>query len=122
MRLSGDSFPAIDDFLPLLIYNIIKSNPQRLHSNVKYVFYLKIEILIFRFINRFQFAFQDTGKDFVYNESKDYEGEYWLRHFEAAILFIESLDPKELFETSKPNQQRFSRANSIKFLKRGKEV
>src|SRR5690606_38261947 len=45
MRLSGDAFPAIDDFLPLLIYNIIKINPPRLHSNIKFVIFKKLTMI-----------------------------------------------------------------------------
>lgn len=55
-----------------------------------------------RYIVRFQFI-NDSGKEYIYSENRDYEGEYWLRHFEAAIMFIESLDLKTLKE-KKPSK------------------
>lgn len=80
MKLSGDSFPAIDDFLPLLIYHIVKSK-------------IKNPIANYDYITRFMYKIYETdGNQIIYNSNKDYNGEYWLRHFEAAILFIEQMD------------------------------
>jgi hypothetical protein len=89
MRLSGDEAPGIDNFLPILIYNLILSNPPRLYSNLKY-------------INRFEELFSDEllGCRSVYNDARDYTGEYWLRHFEAAILFIEGVEVNSLLQTN----------------------
>jgi hypothetical protein len=79
MKLSGDPFPAIDDFLPMFIYHIIKSKSKHLASNLEY-------------ITRFMYRIYETDNEIIYNQNKNYNGEYWLRHFEAALLYIESMD------------------------------
>jgi hypothetical protein len=84
MRLAGDDAPSIDGFLPLLIFNIILANPPRLFSNLQY-------------ISRFDDLFlENKTSQPIYYESRDYTGEYWLRHLEAAILFLEGLEPSTL--------------------------
>jgi hypothetical protein len=74
MRLTGVVVPSLDDFLPILIYNIIKAKPMRLYSNVQYVV---------RFLD-------------IFSEKSQLENEYWLKHFEAALMFLESVDAKQL--------------------------
>lgn len=91
MRVSGDDAPSIDDFLPILIYNIIRANPPRLYSNLKY---------ISRFDELFGEGNPSLWNQAIYSESKDYTGEYWLRHFEAAVLFIQGWDVDQLLATA----------------------
>jgi hypothetical protein len=74
MRLTGVAIPSLDDFLPILIYNIIKAKPLRLYSNIQY---------IVRFLD-------------IFSEKTLLENEYWLKHFEAALMFLESVDSIQL--------------------------
>jgi hypothetical protein len=61
-----------DEFLPLLIYVVLKSNPPQMHSNIQ-------------FISRFR------------NPSKMItEAGYYFTHVESAIDFIENLDASKL--------------------------
>jgi hypothetical protein len=75
MKLSGDGFPAIDDFLPILIYFIIKINPKNIYSTIYYTY-------------RFNFLIYESSSNLNYE--KDLNSEYWLKHFECALLFIEN--------------------------------
>ena len=67
LQLGGQSAGA-DDFLPLLIFVIIKANPPNLLATVQY-------------INFFGSSAVQSG-----------EGGYWFRSFEAAVTQIQSMD------------------------------
>ena len=64
------SVPAADDFMPVLIYVLIKANPPSLLSTVQYV-------------NSF------------YEKRLQGEEHYWWMQFTSAIVFIKTMDYDE---------------------------
>lgn len=88
MRITYDRYPSVDDFLPILIYNVIKANPPRLVSNIKF---------IERFINFFNAPQEHECSPQTHQSSlNDFAGEYYVRHFEAAVLFLEQVELNSL--------------------------
>lgn len=61
------SVPAADDFIPVLVYIIIKANPANLLSTIQYV-------------NSF------------YHKQLKGEEEYWWTQFCSAVEFIKTMD------------------------------
>jgi hypothetical protein len=61
-----------DEFLPLLIYVVLKSNPPQMHSNIQYIL-----------------RFRNPSKMIT-------EAGYYFTHVESAIDFIENVNPSKL--------------------------
>mmetsp|Transcript_25879 Transcript_25879/g.56232 ORF Transcript_25879/g.56232 Transcript_25879/m.56232 type:complete len:345 (-) Transcript_25879:47-1081(-) len=68
----GDKLPGADEFLPALIYVILKANPENMHSNIEY-------IAAYRNPSRL------TG-----------EPGYFFTHLTSAVAFIQRLDESML--------------------------
>ncbi len=64
---SAKGVPAADDFVPVLVFVLIKANPPALLSTVQYV-------------------------DAFYGNRLSGEDQYWWMQFAAAIEFIKTMD------------------------------
>ena len=64
---SAGSVPAADDFVPVMVFVVIKANPPGLLSTVQYV-------------------------DSFYSNRMAGEDQYWWMQFVAAIEFIKTMD------------------------------
>eukprot|EP00762_Andalucia_godoyi_P000250 ANDGO_02368.mRNA.1 Ras GTPase-activating-like protein gapA len=83
--LDSRILPAMDDFLPILIYLLIRANPSSLHSSV---------VQMSDCLN----LHADDQKAYLFSDKKDYTAEYWFPHFEAAVMYLAELDPSELLK------------------------
>ena len=88
----GGSPAGADDFLPLLIYTVIKASPPHLHSNIQYVYQRTAvrytrdsHALWYRYIRRFRNPSQMIA-----------EHGYYCTQLESAVHFIDTLDASQL--------------------------
>ena len=73
MNQHGDSNSSgADEFLPILIYVVLRANPPNLHTNIQY-------ISLFRHPNK---MITEMG--------------YYFTHLVSAVTFIETIDGKNL--------------------------
>lgn len=75
--------PSVDDFLPILIYNIVQTRPMRLCSDL---------LITGRYLQLIEGALDDGAEE----DSLPVQADYWFPHFEAACLYIEKTDSEQI--------------------------
>lgn len=101
MKIAGsDQLPAADDFLPVLIFVLIKANPPQLGSNMAAM-------------SSYLALLMEDSRGFVISKRVDHDQEYWFRHFEAAVMYVVDLNPIELQRAIAESRETRRRSNEL---------